>query len=260
MAHGRYKQWFVNKSYARRLGIVFALFLGQQLGGQGVLTQYSGIVYQSVFHSTTTSILLNGLNWALAVLYVLPATFFVDRLGRRPILLVGAVGQAIAMMGVATVVTQVPKQPNGDYKFGVGVGAVFFVFLYNLFYQAAWGCTTWVVATEVFPLNVRAQGLAVSSQAEGAIMIALGVAFPTFLSKDGFYAFYFFMGVNIVNFLIVYFFLPETKRRSLEEMDKLFGGVEHGKAGREMLGEKVENEVEDGKSPEPDIAHVETIF
>lgn len=247
---GRYRQWFVNKSYSRRLAIVFALFLGQQLGGQGVLTQYSGIVYQSVFKSSSTSILLNSLNWILAVLYVLPATFFVDRLGRRPILLVGAAGQAIAMLGVATVVTQVPRV-NGEYTFSVGVAAVFFVYFYNLFYQAAWGCTTWVVATEVFPLNVRAQGLAVSSQAEGAIMLGLGFTFPTFLANDGFYAFYFFMGVNVVNFLVVFFFLPETKRRTLEEMDHLFGGTDHGKAGRTMLANReIAGEV---KSPEESV-------
>ena len=234
VTNGRYKQWFVNKSYARRLGTVFLLFLGQQLGGQGVLTHYSGIVYRSVFNSSKTSILLNGINWALAVLYVLPATFFVDRLGRRPILLAGAIGQAIAMMGVATVVTQVPKE-NGHYTFGVGVGAVFFVYLYNLFYQASWGCTTWIVATEVFPLNVRAQGLAVASQAEGAVMLALGVTFPTFLSKHGFYAFYFFMGINVLNFIFVFCFLPETKQKGLEEIDHLFGGEDHGSAGRSMI-------------------------
>ena len=255
---GRYKQWFVNKSYAKRLVIVFGLFLGQQLGGQGVLTQYSGIIYQSVFHSSTTSILLNGLNWALAVLYVLPATFFVDRVGRRPILLIGAIGQATAMMGVATVVTQVPKQ-NGHYTFGVGVGAVFFVYLYNLFYQASWGCTTWVVATEVFPLNVRAQGLAISSQVEGAVMTALGVAFPTFLANDGFYAFYFFMGVNIVAFAGVFFFLPETKQRSLEEMDHLFGGEDHGKAGRMIMSVEDGRAFDDNKAAEERVETVETV-
>lgn len=122
---GKYKQWFVNKSYFRRLVLVFGLYLGQQLGGQGVLTQYSGIVYQSVFKDPKTIILLNGLNWALAVLYVLPATFFIDRIGRKPLLLAGALIQAIAMMGAATVVTQSPKV-NGSYKFGTGVAAVTF--------------------------------------------------------------------------------------------------------------------------------------
>ena len=233
-AKGRYKQWFVNKSYAKRLGTVFALFLGQQLGGQSTLHHYSEIICNSVFHNSKTSILLNGINWALAVLYVLPATFFVDRLGRRPILLVGAVGQAIAMMGVATVVTQAPKE-DGKYTFSVGVAAVFFFYLYNLFYQSSWGCTTWVVATEVFPLNVRAQGLAISSQVEAAVMTSLGLAFPIFLAHDGFYAFYFFMGINVLSFIIVYCFVPETKGRPLGEMDHLFGGEHHGKAGRLIL-------------------------
>jgi sugar porter (SP) family MFS transporter len=234
---GRYKQWFVNKSYARRLILVFGLYLGQQLGGQGVLTQYSGIVYQTVFHSSTTDILLNFLNWILAVLYVLPATFFVDKVGRRTLLLIGAAGQALSMFLVATVVTQTPKA-HGTFTYSVGIAAVLFVFLYNLFYQASWGCSTWVVATEVFPLNVRAQGIAISSTVEGAVMTGLGFAFPTFLANAGFYAFYFFMGVNIICFLGVFFFLPETKGRTLEQMDHLFGGEDHGVAGQLLLDQK----------------------
>ncbi|KAK9235400.1 putative quinate permease [Lipomyces kononenkoae] len=241
---GRYKQWFVNKSYLKRLGLVFGLYLGQQLGGMGILTQYSGIVYNAVFKNSSTDILLNFLNWSLAVLYVLPATFYVDKVGRRPLLLIGAVGQALAMFLVATVVTQTPRQANGDYRYSIGVASVFFVFLYNLFYQFSWGCSTWVVATEIFPLNVRAQGLAISGNVESAVMTALGLAFPTFLANCGFYAFYFFMAVNVCNFIWVFFFLPETKNLSLEEMDHLFGGEDHGIAGQMLLDQKVTGNIE----------------
>jgi hypothetical protein len=106
------------------------------------------------------------------------------------------------------------------------------------------------VATEVFPLNVRAQGVAISSTVEGAIMTALGVAFPTFLARAGFYAFYFFMGINVLNFVWVYFLLPETKGLSLEEMDHLFGGEDHGTVGQLLLDQKIEP---------TDVEHVEDI-
>ncbi|KAK9489352.1 general substrate transporter [Lipomyces doorenjongii] len=235
---GRYKQWFVNKSYLRRLAVAFFLYLGQQLGGMGVLTQYSGIIYNEVFKNSSTDILLNFLNWTLAVLYVLPATFYVDKVGRKPLLLIGAVGQALAMFLVATVVTQTPKEANGDYKYSIGIASVLFVFLYNLFYQFSWGCSTWVIATEIFPLNVRAQGLAISGNVEGAVITCLGLAFPTFLDKCGFFAFYFFMAVNICNFIWVFIFLPETKNLTLEEMDHLFGGEDHGIVGQMLLDQK----------------------
>ncbi|KAK9364548.1 general substrate transporter [Lipomyces kononenkoae] len=210
-----------------------------------VLTQYSGIVYNKVFNNSSTDILLNFLNWALAVLYVLPATFYVDSVGRRPLLLLGAVGQALATFLVATVVTQTPKEAT-DYRYGIGVACVLFVFLYNFFTNFRGVCSTWVVATEVFPfpLNGRPQGLAISGNVESAVMTCLGLAFPTFLANCRFDAFYFFMAVNVCNFIWVFFFPPETKNVTLEEMDHLFGGEDHGIVGQILLDQKGRENVE----------------
>ena len=60
-------------------------------------------------------------------------------------------------------------------------------------------------------------------------------AFPVFLDKCGFYAFYFFAGINLLLAAFVYFLIPETKKVSLEEMDVLFGGSNHAEKGGDIL-------------------------
>jgi len=81
---------------------------------------------------------------------------------------------------------------------------------------------------------VRANAVAISSQTQQVAGIVLGQAFPSFLAKCNFYTFYFFMGINILLGIMIYFFFPETKGVSLEHMDVIFGGVDHVKGGEEM--------------------------
>lgn len=66
------------------------------------------------------------------------------------------------------------------------------------------------------------------------LIIIIGQAFPSFLKRAGFFAFYFFMGINFILAIIVYFFVPETKGVSLEHMDALFGGIDHVAAGEKV--------------------------
>ncbi len=120
---GRYRQLFINKSYRKRLILGIALNFGQQLTGIGSLTNYSGIIYKQVFSSSNTIVLINAVTNVLGIFYTLTATFFVDKWGRRPMFIWGAVGQGLMMMAVATLVTQAPVV-NGRQSVGTGIGTV----------------------------------------------------------------------------------------------------------------------------------------
>lgn len=76
-------------------------------------------------------------------------------------------------------------------------------------------------------MNVRAQAVGMCSQTQNVVNSIVQQFFPIFLKNEGFYAFYMFAAINILLAVFTWFFIPETKQVSLEEMDALFGGKNH---------------------------------
>lgn len=76
-------------------------------------------------------------------------------------------------------------------------------------------------------MNIRAQAVGMCSQTQNVVNSIVQQFFPIFLKNEGFYAFYMFAGINILLALFVWFFVPETKKVTLEEMDAVFGGANH---------------------------------
>lgn len=85
-------------------------------------------------------------------------------------------------------------------------------------------------------MNVRAQAVGMASQTQNIANAIVQQFFPTFLDNCGFFAFYFFSGINILLALFVWFFIPETKNVRLEETDVLFGGQNHVENGGKIMG------------------------
>jgi hypothetical protein len=86
-------------------------------------------------------------------------------------------------------------------------------------------------------MNVRAQAVGMCSQMQNVANTIFQQFFPTFLTNVGLKCMFFFMGMNVVLFVFVWFFVPETKQIPLEEIDVLFGGANHVDKGAQMLGE-----------------------
>lgn len=93
----------------------------------------------------------------------------------------------------------------------------------------------WIWTSEIFSMNVRAQAVGMASQTQNVANTIFQQFFPIFLDHDGFYAFYFFAGINFLLAVFVFFFIPETKKVTLEEIDTLFGGANHVAQGEEVL-------------------------
>jgi MFS family permease len=203
------------------------LNIGQQLTGQGSLNSYSTKIYQAVFSNNDTIQLINALNGTFGIIFTLNATWTVDRFGRRFLFLVGAVGMAVCMMTAAAVVTETPGSLSGGKSRSVGITTVFLMFLFAFFFKPSWGATVWIWTGEIFSMNVRNQAIAISSQAQNVANVCLQQVFPIFLANEGFYAMYMFGAINVVLFAYVWFFIAETKNVSIEEMDTIFGGMNH---------------------------------
>ncbi|MCJ1308176.1 hypothetical protein MMC25_001828, partial [Agyrium rufum] len=233
-----YSALWKDRSVRKRLLFAAVINAGQQCTGQGTLNTYSTKIYQKIFTDSSQIALINALNATFSILFTLNAAWTVDRFGRKFLLIVGGIGMGICMIIVASVETQTPMVQGVDgpaKSVPVGISIVFLLFLFALFYKPSWGATVWIWTSEVFSMNVRAQAVGMASQTQNVANSILQQFFPTFLNNDGFYAFYFFAGINFLLAAFVWFFIPETRKVTLEEMDTLFGGTNHIEKGGDLL-------------------------
>ncbi|KAH7397075.1 MFS sugar transporter-like protein [Pyrenochaeta sp. MPI-SDFR-AT-0127] len=221
-----YSALWKDKSVRKRMYIAMIINGGQQITGQGTLNSYSSIIYKKVFKDADTVALINALNATFGILFTLNATWTVDRFGRKFLFIVGGIGMGICMVIAATVETQTPS-PGGAKTQPVGIAIVFVMFLFAFFYKPSWGATVWIFTAEIFSMNIRAQAVGMCSQTQNVVNSIVQQFFPIFLRNEGFYAFYMFAGINVLLALFVWFFVPETKKVTLEEMDAVFGGANH---------------------------------
>ncbi|PSR71955.1 hypothetical protein PHLCEN_2v12165 [Hermanssonia centrifuga] len=254
MAGISYKQFIFDPSTRWRFFLAVVINFGQQATGQGSLNSYSTIIYSKVFKSNSTVQLINAINASLGILFTLNATWMVERLGRKAILIGGALGQAACMLAVSLVGTLTPTTSDGGKSTSVSIAIVFLLFLFIVFYKPSWGATVWVYSSEIFSMQTRAAGVAMASQTQNVANAILQQAFPVFLNNDGFKAFFFFFAFNIFLALFCFFLLPETKGVALEDIDALFGGENHRVQGKAIaddlaVDETASNEKKCGFDP-----------
>ena len=253
-----YSALWKDKSIRKRMYIAMIINAGQQITGQGTLNSYSTIIYKKVFKAADTIALINALNATFGIIFTLNATWTVDRFGRKFLFIIGGIGMGICMVIAATVETQTPTI-NGAKTQPVGIAIVFLMFLFAFFCKSilarvilylsdcstdkpSWGATVWIYTAEIFSMNVRAQAVGMCSQTQNVANSIVQQFFPLFLQNEGFYAFYMFAGINILLAIFVWFFVPETKKVALEEMDAMFGGANHIEGGAELEKKHVEHE------------------
>lgn len=262
-----YTALFKDPSVRKRLILTVILNIGQQLTGQGTLNNYSTSIYKKIWPNKSTINLINALNGTFGIIFTLNAMWTADRFGRRWLFMVGAVGMGVCMLIVPVVSIATPNLPGDTKSQSVGISIVFLLFLFAFFYKPSWyviirydleyhltldrGATVWIYTAEVFSMNIRAQAVGMCSQSQNVANTIFQQFFPTFLKKTGLKCLFFFMSVNFVLVAYVYFFIPETKKVPLEEIDVLFGGVNHVEKGSQIVGLGPENEMKDYASRFP---------
>ncbi|WAO94459.1 Hypothetical protein NCS54_01204300 [Fusarium falciforme] len=228
-------------SLLRRVFVVIFINIGQQISGSSSLNAYTTLIYKQVFNNDDTIFLINALSSTCSIIFTLSCTLLVDRAGRRFILMLGAFGMCLSLLVVAILGMKVPENPDGSRPYGMGVAVAAMFFLFIFFYKPSWGATVWVYTSEIFSTDVRAHGVAIGAQSQSIASTILNQFFPSFLKNCGFYTFFFFVGVNALLVIGVFFFLPETKSVPLEEIDVLFGSVSHRAHGEDVMEEKLKD-------------------
>ncbi|KAI0771959.1 general substrate transporter [Trametes elegans] len=151
-----------------------------------------------------------------------PTMLWIDRVGRRPFLIVGAVALAAALGVIGGLQFYVDSIPRGDARMPGAYGVFAAVCIYLLFYGATWGPTPWLLGAEIFPLRARAKGMALSTTANWLCNFVIAFITPPLFAAIGGGYYFLLLGFCVVCGVFVYFVYPETAHRTLEELDEVF--------------------------------------
>ena len=200
------------------VGIGLAVF--QQFVGINVVFYYGAVLWQAVGFSEADALKINILSGVVSVLACLVSIALVDKLGRRPLLLIGSLGMA-ATLGIlawafaqATLIDGRVTLPGG-----VGTTALIAANIYVVFFNLSWGPVMWVMLGEMFPNQMRGSALAVAGAAQWLANFAVSSSFPWMAKNMGLpvtYAAYTFFA--LLSFVFVLRSVRETKGRELEDM------------------------------------------
>ena len=199
------------------IGVGLSTF--QQLVGINVIFYYSSSLWQSVGIDPTSSFLYSFTTSIVNVIGTVIAMVFVDRFGRKPLLLVGSVGMAVSL-GLAAWAFSFKTGTGKDISLPVAQGhtALVAAHTFVLFFALSWGVVVWVLLGEMFPNRIRAAALGVGAAAQWIANWIITVTFPTLSdwNLSGAYVIYTCFAVLSIPF--VAFLVRETKGRKLEEM------------------------------------------
>ena len=199
-------------SFAIMCAVLLAVF--NQLTGINVIMYYAPMIFEKAGATTNASMFQAVAVGATNMLFTIVAMFFIDKLGRKTLLLIGAVGMCAALAGAGM------HYLRPDFMNGAGV--VFFVIGFIAFFAFSQGAVIWVFLAEIFPNKVRAKGQSLGSFTHWIMNALIGMAFPVALSRFGGGAiFMFFAFMMVPFFLFVWRMMPETKGKSLEELEKI---------------------------------------
>ncbi|KIJ70212.1 hypothetical protein HYDPIDRAFT_77073 [Hydnomerulius pinastri MD-312] len=194
------------------LGVINQCF--QQITGINLITYYATILFQRLGLSDVTSRVIAAANGTEYFLASLIAIFLIDRVGRRKLMLFGAVGQCLTMVLLAVL---------GSVKGGgAQVVSSVLLFVFNSFFAVGWLGMTWLYPAEIVGLRIRAPANALSTASNWIFnFMVVMVTGPSF-NNISWGTYIVFAALNAFIVPIVYFFFPETAGRSLEDMDVIF--------------------------------------
>jgi len=200
------------------VGIGLASF--QQLVGINVVFYYGAVLWRSAGFKESDALLINVISGGVSILACFFATALIDRVGRKPLLLIGSIGMGITL-GVLAVVFGTAHTVNGSLQLTGSSGPIALVAanLYVMLFNFSWGPVMWVMLGEMFPNQIRGSGLAISGLAQWLANFGITMTFPMLLAGVGLGGAYGLYTVcAVISIVFILKFIHETKGKELEEM------------------------------------------
>ena len=192
------------------IGVLLSVF--QQFVGINVALYYAPRIFESMGAAKDASMMQTVVMGLVNVIFTVVAIMTVDKWGRKPLLMVGSLGMAVGMFAIGGLA----------FMEVIGMSTLVFIIIYTASFMMSWGPICWVLISEIFPNKIRGRAIAIAVAAQWAANYFISSTYPAMmeLSNGGTYWFYGVM--SLLSFFFVWRMVPETKGKTLEEMEKLW--------------------------------------
>jgi MFS transporter, SP family, arabinose:H+ symporter len=199
------------------IGSLLGIF--SQISGVNAVMVYAPEIFEMAGAGTKDSLFQSSLIGITFIVFTFIPILFVERFGRRPILIVGVSIMAAALMGLTGLIS------NASGRHGALLTAL--ILIYIAAYASSIACLTWVILSEIFPNRIRGEAMSVANLCLWAANSVLLLTFPIIQSHFGSAApFAVYAGICVAIVLFVWIFIPETKGKSLEDIEIQLIGIQ----------------------------------
>ncbi|RFU35293.1 hypothetical protein B7463_g1044, partial [Scytalidium lignicola] len=207
----------------KRLTIGCWIMIFQQFTGINAVLYYAPQIFQTFgFTSVTTDLLATGVTGCFQIVFTLPSVFFLDNFGRKTFLIVGAVGMTICHVLVAAI--DGSFESDWTNHTNAGWASIAFIWLFAVNFAYSWGPVAWVLTQELFPNSMRSRGVSIVASTNWMFNFIIGLTTRDMLNSMKYGTYIFFAAFCAGGGIFVWLLVPETKNKTLEELDVYFGG------------------------------------
>lgn len=235
----------------RRVWLGVWVQIWSQMCGMNVMMYYITLVFESAgLTGRRGGLIASSIDYVCNVGATIPAIIYIDRWGRRPMLLWGAFFMALWLYLVGALQAAYGKEVDGNWVIqghgGVTRAIIVLTYFFVCSFAVTWGPCSWTYPAEIFPIRARGKAVSVTTSANWAFNFALAYFVPPALRNIKYRTYFLFAAMCSGAFIHVFFCFPETKGRTLEEMEEVFAAGHHFTAwkvkadvGRKTLSEVV---------------------
>ena len=213
MERGLRREPLFNGKYNLPILLAVSVGLFNQLSGINAILYYSNFIFASAGFSLKSAALQTVGVGLVNLLATFLGMSLIDKLGRKTLLLIGALGMAAALAGVAAIF----------YAHAHQALLVWLLLMFIVFFAISQGSVIWVYIAEVFPSRVRSKGQSLGSSSHWMMNALIAGAFPWIAARSQAAPFAFFAAMMLVQFFVVLFVYPETKGQTLEHIQSQLG-------------------------------------
>jgi len=222
-----WQEAFLGPGNWQRFLIAIVIFLLQQFCGQNSVSYYAPRIFAAIgFSGTTQSLLASGIYGIVKVVATSIFIFFgVEKFGRKWSLFTSAIFMGTFFYIVGALQKTHPPVASAGHPSSASKGMAALLYLYCVAYSFGWGPLPWVYVSDIFPNRTRHYGLGVASASQWLFNFVVSKITPSMETHLGYKLFLTFATINFLGMAVFALIIPETKGKSLEEMDIMFGAI-----------------------------------